>query len=233
MLAISGNEMSFGHHRGSFLNDFSHSGFFLRFAFFYIKYHNGLSIFNHPGRYNYEDEWYQKYLNIYDNVILGIEVYNQGDRYNNDRLLWDRLNKEREPNNLIWGFSNDDMHHITSHAFRNYQHLIMNNLTEKEFRKSMIEGAFYFSYEPEGSNTEETNYGIAKTPKLINVIINNTMIEIIGENVENIKWYNENSQIICEDYTIDISIIDSNFVRAVLKNENGLTYTQPFGLEQS
>ena len=32
--------------------------------------------------------------------------------------------------------------------------------------------------------------------------------------------------------TIDVSFIDSNFVRAVLINEYGKTYTQPFGIEE-
>jgi len=233
MLAISGNEMSYGHHRGSFLNDYSYSGIFLKFSFWYIKRQNGLSIFHHPGRYNFEDDWYNKFFDNYNDLILGIEVYNQGDRYQDDRLLWDRLNSERFPNDLIWGFSNDDMHHIISHSFRNYQYLLMNNLSEEEFRDSLINGEFYFSYEPNGSIRQNSNYGLAMTPKLIDVIINENFIELKDYDANRIEWYDDNSQIVSTDFIINVSDIDSNFVRAVLVNEYGFSYTQPFGLEKS
>jgi len=233
MLAISGNELSIGHHRGSFLNNFNRGGYFFKLSFWYIKIKKGLSIFNHPGRYNYDDDWYQKYFDYYDDIIIGIEAYNQGDRYSNDRFLWDRINSKREPNNLIWGFSNDDMHHISTHAFRNYQFLLMNYLTEEEFRNSLNQGSFYFCYEPNGSKSENPLYGIAKTPKLTKVIINNNIIELNGENITSIDWYDNNSHIISNSYSIDVSTIDSNFVRAVLKNEYGFSYTQPFGLDKS
>lgn len=231
MLAISGNELSMGHHRGNFLNDFSYGGFFLRLSFWYIKRLDGMTIFNHPGRYNYPVSWYQKFFDDYENVIFGIEVYNQGDRYPEDRLLWDGINRVREPNNLIWGFSNDDMHDISKHSFRNYQYLLMNDLTEEEFRNSLSKGSFYFCYEPNGSVIASPNYGKSKTPKLIDVIINEKIIELKCENVTSIEWYNEDSQIVCESFLFNVSNIDSNFVRAVLINENGRSYIQPFGLK--
>ena len=65
------------------------------------------------------------------------------------------------------------------------------------------------------------------------IIINNNFIDIKAENSTSIKWYDNNSQIRSESYSIDVLNIDSNFVRAVLINEYGLSYTQPFGLEKS
>ena len=233
MLAIAGNELSLGHHRGSLLNTYSHGGFFLRLTFLYIDYIDGLSLFFHPGRYNYDDQWYLKFFDSYGDCIAGIEVYNQGDRYSNDRLLWDRLNKNRDPEKLIWGFSNDDMHHMESHSFRNYQHFLMNNLSEKDFRNAMMKGAFYFSYEPNGSNSQSIDYGKSKTPKLINLRVNEEIIEIVSGTADTIQWYDENSDLICEGNTINISITDSKFVRAVLINQYGTTLTQPFGIQRS
>jgi len=233
MLAISGNEMSRGHHRGSLLNDFNYGGFFYRFAFHYIQKNQGLSIFYHPGRYSHSAEWYNTYFNDYNDCIVGIEVYNQGDRYQNDRVLWDEINKNRSPDDLKWGFSNDDMHRISNHAFRNYQHFLMNDLSEEEFKQTMIQGTFYFSYEPDGSNSSSTSYGVAMTPKIQDITINDYVISIQGINTTSIEWYNDDSELILVHTSLDVSEIESNFVRAVLINEYGRTYTQPFGLEKT
>ena len=127
MLAISGNEMSAGHHTGSLFSDYNSDGSDLDAAFQYIRAQGGLSIFNHPGRYSYPVSWYNNYFDNYGDVVVGLEAYNQGDRYPGDRLFWDDINQTRNPDELVWGFSDDDMHTISSHAFRNYQHLLMNN----------------------------------------------------------------------------------------------------------
>jgi hypothetical protein len=231
MLAISGNELSNGHHRGSILNGFSFGGLFIRFSFWFIERQEGLCFFNHPGRYEYGVEWYQRYFDEYDDCIIGLEVYNQGDRYCNDRILWDQINKERAPDDLIWGVSNDDMHHLSTHAFRNYQHVLMNGLTEDHFRNAMIDGSFYFSYEPNGSNDTDMYYGQAMAPHLTDVFIQDKIISISADSAQGIQWINENSQIISSNYSIDASKTQSNFVRAELINQFGITYTQPFGIE--
>lgn len=233
MLALSGNELSLGHHRGSLLNSFPFGGLFMRFSFWFIEKQNGLCLFYHPGRYDYAAEWYQRYFDYYDDCVIGIEVYNQGDRYSKDRLLWDRINKQRKPDDLIWGFSNDDMHHIKIHAFRNYQHMLMDDLTEVEFRRAMNNGSFYFSYEPEGSDADNPYYGQAMTPRLNDVDIQGNIIQISADNADTVLWYDDNSQIVGDNDYIDTSTIESNFVRAVFLNEYGKTYTQPFGISVS
>lgn len=231
MLALSGNEMSLRHHRNSLLNDYSRGGFFLNLAFWFLQQQQGLSFFNHPGRYNHREEWYQRFFDRFDDTVLGIEVYNQGDRYEDDRLLWDQINKDRNPDDLIWGFSNDDMHNISKHCFRNYQHFLMNELTESEFRCAMVNGAFYFSYEPNGADNGSKSYGKAITPKLIDVTITGSIIQLTTEASNSVQWIDQDSQIIAAESTINVSTSNSNFVRAVLTNEYGKTYTQPFGLE--
>ncbi|MFO7677590.1 MAG: hypothetical protein R6V50_04320 [Thermoplasmatota archaeon] len=230
ILAISGNELSWRHHVLGLLNDYPFGGFFYHLAFWYIQRQNGVSIFAHPGRYDYSDRWYQHFFNWYGSVI-GIEVYNQGDRYPTDRFLWDRINKERDPDDLVWGFSNDDMHCIPSHAFRNYQHFLMNELTETEFRNAITDGLFYFSYEPNGADNTNENYGKAMTPKLVNVTVTENTIQLTAEGYNSIEWYDQDSQIIGSDSLINVSTINSNFVRAVMINDYGRTYTQPFGIQ--
>lgn len=231
MLAISGNELSVWHHRGSLLNDYSRGGFFFHMAFRYIQEHSGVSLFFHPGRYSHAAGWYQLYFNLYDGCMVGMEVYNQGDRYPGDRLLWDRVNKDRSPDDLVWGFSNDDMHSISRHAFRNYQHFLMNDLTEESFRNAMTRGVFYFSYEPDGSESERPTYGHAMAPRLQEVAVHETTITVTGDTADGCRWLDDQSQVVGTTSTIDVSAIDTNFVRAVLINEDGTTYTQPFGIE--
>ena len=230
ILAISANEPSVSHHHGSFLSDYLGNGSNLEDTFQYYINHNNLSIFYHPGRYNYEVDWYNNYYDKYN--IIGQEAYNQGDKYSKGRELWDKINSQRSPDKLIWGFSNDDMHNVSSHAFRNYQHFLMNSLEEEEFRKAMINGAFYSSYEYDGANSLSSSYGQAKTPILTDVAITDSIIQISGENYDSIKWYDNTTNIVGDGNFIDVSNIDSNFVRAVLENSYGLTYTQPFGYEQ-
>ncbi len=233
MLATSGNEMSLGHHRCSLLNDYPGGGLFLHLAFRYIQHQNGVSFFNHPGRYHYSANWYLRYFDPYNDCVLGLEVFNQGDRYSNDRMLWDSINKYREPDDLIWGFSNDDLHKISSHAFRNYQHFLMGHLTEQHLRDAIVNGAFYFSYEPNGSKSNSSTYGYAMTPRVLDVTATGNIITITGGNLTRIEWYDQDSKVIGNNVNIDVSQIESKFVRAVLINEYGWTYTQPFGIKSS
>lgn len=232
MLAVSGNELSLGHHRSSLLNDYSFGGFFKHFAFWKIQQDNGVSFFNHPGRYTYDASWYQHYFDWFDDCVVGVEVFNQGDRYPTDRILWDDINKDRIPDDLIWGFSNDDMHHLSSHAFRNYQHFLMVELTEVELRSAMIDGSFYFSYEPDGTDDSLDTYGKSMTPKLTNVTVDETTIYLAAENYTHVGWYDRHSELIGSTDSLDVSSIDSNFVRAVFGNDFGKTFTQPFGIQQ-
>jgi hypothetical protein len=230
MLAIRGNEASNSDNVGVYLTDYSGGDYAA--AFEYMLNNNGLGIFMHPGRYSETVSWYNNYFDTYDNILLGVEAYNQGDRYPSDRIKWDSINKERDPANLIWGYSNDDMHSLSANAFRNYQHFLMKALNESEFRTAMINGAFYFSYEPDGTNQADPNYGHAKAPKLTNVTISGSVIQIAGTNYTTIQWYNETTQVVGTGTSIDVSILsNTNFVRAVLINGSRMTYSQPFGFE--
>lgn len=107
----------------------------------------------------------------------------------------------------------------------------MNDLTETEFRTAITDGSFYFSYEPNGADNTSENYGQAMTPKLVNVTVTENTIQLTAEGYNNIEWYDQDSQMIGSDSIINVSTIRSNFVRAVITNDYGKTYTQPFGLQ--
>ncbi len=190
---------------------------------------NALVIFNHPRRYNVDDDFYIDFLEKHPDMILGLEVINKGSTSLEDRDLWDRLNARLSPDSLIWGFSNDDSHR-PSQLFKAYQHMLMPELTEEALRGSMISGAFYFSVEPNGDDKTCDFYGVAMTPNITDVSINNQVISVTGEGYDTIEWYNNGTEIIHNETSIDVSVIDSNFVRVILTNEYGITYSQPFGL---
>ncbi len=106
----------------------------------------------------------------------------------------------------------------------------MNDLTEAEVKTAMGNGALYFSYEPGGSNSGSPTYGQATTPTLTDVVVSGSSITISGGNYTSIAWYDDNTSVVGTAAAINVSAINSKFVRAVLTNANGLTYTQPFGI---
>jgi hypothetical protein len=105
------------------------------------------------------------------------------------------------------------------------------SLTERRLRQAMFDGSFYFSYEPDGNNSSSPTYGQADTPKLTGVTTNNSVITITGENYTSIEWYNNQTTLVGTGNSIDVSTVSGNFVRAVLVNSSGSTYTQPFGFK--
>jgi hypothetical protein len=203
----------------------------IEYAFRTIEKKDGLVILHHPGRYDQSVDWYTEQYNNHNGTLIGLEVYNQGNRYPHDRETWDAINKLRTPYNYIWGFSSDDFHRM-SHSFRNYQHFPLESLTEENLKNAMKTGAFYFSYEPDGANQSSPTYRQAATPRLTGVAIFEENITISGENFDGIMWYNDETKIIAYGTSLNTSLITSSFVRAVLNNTAGLSYTQPFGLYQ-
>ncbi len=191
---------------------------------------NALVIINHPGRYSEPADWYNSIFNQFPNTIVGLEVLNQGQRYPKDMALWDSINSLRDPDKLIWGYSNDDFH-APRHAFRNYQHMLMENLTEESLRECMIRGAFYFSYQPDGNNETASTYGMALAPKITNVTVSGTVISLQAINYTLIYWLNSTGQVVANGTSIDIASLSTKFVRAIIYNAEGTTYTQPFGIK--
>lgn len=223
MLAIQGKELSRGNHILSLFNSLGVSetddeALSLR----RIKDNNGIAIIAHPGRYDESVNWYVLLLTGIAGVC-GLEVYNQGDKYNTDRQLWDLVNAITIPaGKIVWGFSNDDMHNA-AHKFRNYQ-FVLSDLAESAVKMALLNGHTYFCYEPSGT-------GEAETPRISNIVVDSGAKTIsITADSGTISWITEGTTEVGTGSTFDYSSIETSFVRAEITNDFGVTCTQPFAV---
>ncbi len=244
MLDIAGNELSGAHHSGSYVNVVAGSGSDLNAAFSQMATIGGIGSFKHPGRYwsisttyaanaQYSIDWYQNFYATYP-ALVSMEVYNQGDRYPNDRVLWDELLTRMMPERPIWGQSSDDMHSLT-HLFKNYDYRLMPELTTDGFKSSMQQGTSYFVYEPSGNGTPQV-------ASLDSVKINKTnrTITIHANNYTSIEWISgvqgtgsgRTSNVIATGATFSYNNMTFPYVRAVITNAKGKVFTQPFGFAE-
>lgn len=243
MLAVAGNELSASHHTGSYLNVVPGNGANLVEAFNTMAQIDGLGAFKHPGRYwdimkeylpgeQYSIEWYQNYYEVYP-VLVGMELFNMGDRYPNDRVLWDELLTRMMPDRPIWGHSNDDMHDLYM-IFRNYSYFLMPELSHASFSVSMRNGSSFFVNEPKGN-------GSSKAPMIDSITVNKLTREITihASNFNSIEWISgvegigpgRTSKVIATGSIFDYYNTQISYVRAVVSNDNGKIFTQPFGFD--
>jgi hypothetical protein len=241
MLAVQGNELSDAHHVGSYIHAVPGGGANLDEAFSTMTRLTGLAAFKHPGRYwniraafqpgeLYSIDWYQDYYQRFP-AIVGMEVFNLGDRFHNDRILWDELLTRLMPERPIWGHSNDDMHK-SDQLFRNYNYKLMPELTLEALRTSMTSGASFFVYEPTGD-------GKSKVPRIDSVTVDliDEKIIIHALNFDQIEWISgisgrgtdRKSNVLAMGDTFDYNGFDKSYIRAVVSNKYGQIFTQPFG----
>ncbi len=259
MLAIPGNELSksytnswnevggseFNHHNDFFTGRQGQEFATLRESYAYTEKLGGMQLINHPGqywnlanKYNPGDknspEWHAENFMTYSSLI-GLEVYNQGNRRPNDRILWDQiLDITMVKNCNVWGYSCDDSHN-TEQLFRNYNFMLMPELTIDALKDAMRNGTHYFSYEYSGS-------GLAKAPRINNISVDESLKTItIDTDASEIYWISSTdisdssnpatrkSTIVGVGNKFDYNGFQGTYVRALIMNEFGETCTQPFG----
>ncbi|HOL21506.1 MAG TPA: PHP domain-containing protein [bacterium] len=226
MLAIQGNEFSLHHHLGSYFSDAIPSAN-IEQSLKNISKKDGIAVFFHPGRYNYPDSWYVDLYTRYP-VIVGMEVYNQGNRWPLDQILWDRLLIYLMPDRPVWGFANDDAH-IPEHIGRSWNVFLLKNLSNAEVRRAMKEGSFYFSHSPDPS--------LLKKPPIIKSISvsrekGEIKIHIQTEGAHTVEWISD-GRVIATGNTINLTKLEKmlgSYIRVRLVGDGGYTHTQPFGV---
>ena len=208
MFAIQANEVSSPHHLGSFFNNYNDPAGDENLTIEEIGKKNGLILLNHPGRYTardpekYDVNWYVDLFTNYD-YVTGMEVYNQGDRYKNDRVLWDSILVETMPERSIWGYSNDDFHGGLNTLGRNWNLFILPELSEETIRQGMLEGRFLYTYASKGHSGPEI-------PQIESIDVNHKkgIIKITSSGQDSIRWISEGN-VICRGNAIDLSEFNS------------------------
>ncbi len=231
MFSIQANEVSSPHHTGSFFNDYQQQPGDEDLALEAIGNLNGLTILYHPGRYTareplkYNVEWYVDKFSRFDH-LTGMEVYNQGDRYQNDRQLWDSILVRMMPEDPVWGYSDDDFHGGNAMG-RNWNVFILPELNEEWIRKGMIEGRFLYVYAFKGHSGPVI-------PKIQSIKVNNKkgIIEINTTGQDSIRWIS-GGNIVCRGKTIKLNEVPelASYVRAEIFGTESITGTQPFGIK--
>jgi hypothetical protein len=228
MLGVRGDEYSKSEHMNAFFN-FTKTSSTLQDGIPHIASQGGTCQINHPGREHSASEWSWFIPWFRDYSCFGLEVFNSGDKYSNDRKLWDNINENYFKSNgrLVWGTSNDDKHD-SSDLYRNFQFMVMPSLSESNLRKSMKNGAFYFAYEPGGS-------GSAKVPRISQIEVNNSAktITITATGANKIYWVGPGTSTVTTGSTFNFSNYSKPFVRAVLDGSSGDSFSQPFGFKSN
>lgn len=228
MISIRGVEVSRTHHLASLFNAYAGNTTSEETAFVEIGKRGGLSKFLHPGRYERYPAWYIYFYKRHDHLI-GMEVFNQEDRYPGDRALWDRVLHRMMPDRPVWGFAGDDMH-VTDHLGWNYNIFPLPRPSKPGVRSAIESGAFYF-YKPREQMT-------APRLHLTRVRASRDRIRLLVDGaVDAVQWITYNpstrqSEVVHEGAEISMSDVPSSatFVRARIVGAEGTAYTQPFGV---
>lgn len=229
MVDIQANELSRHHHTGSFFND-QNGTETEEASFVSVASKNGVTIFFHPGRYTernpgtYTIDWYVDFYERFDHLI-GMEIYNQGDRYPGDRQTYDSVLTRLMPDRPVWAYSNDDMH--TSQTLgRNWNMLLLPELNHASVRKSMESGHSFYLYSPSGHEGPAV-------PRIEKINVNKFkgIIEIEATGYDSIRWISRGEIIHRGEHLSLRENPVEQYVRAEIFGPGKTVIgTQPFGI---
>ena len=254
MLAVPGNELSkdntnswsertggqFNHHNDFFTGRQGQEFASLQESYAYTYALGGMQIINHPGQYWSIDNtytetqkdgpgWHAKNFQTFPSLV-GLEVYNQGNRRPNDRILWDQILERTMPKRNIFGYSCDDAHN-NDQLFRNYNFMLMEDLTTDELKDAMSKGESYFCYEPAGT-------GQGKAPRITDIKVDEEQQTITIQTDGLVHWIyatdktstsasSARSTVVGIGNTFSYKGYQGTYVRAFITNRFGETCTQP------
>ena len=254
MLAVPGNELSkdntnswsertggqFNHHNDFFTGRQGQEFASLQESYAYTYALGGMQIINHPGQYWSIDNTYSEtqkdgpgwHANNFLTFpsLIGLEVYNQGNRRPNDRILWDQILQRTMPNRSVYGYSCDDAHN-NDQLFRNYNFMLMENLTTDELKDAMRKGESYFCYEPagtgEGKAPRISNISVDEINKTITIAANGLVHWIYATDKTSTSASSARSTVVGIGNTFSYAGYQGSYVRAFITNVYGETCTQP------
>ncbi|MDO5026190.1 MAG: hypothetical protein Q4E03_06725 [Trueperella sp.] len=218
---------------------------------------NPLQHINHPGRYyggkttevvNGVDKGkaaatdpknvktYVDLFKAYPDSLVGMEIINKkdGDSYS-DRILWDEILKQTMPEFPVWGFSNDDAHSTGALGY-SYNQFLMPKLDMASFHDTMESGAFYSTALVAKRELGADFRGDVNVPGPVisNIAVDQKAdtITITSPNGTKVEWIAD-GKVIATGNTLQLDTVDdkvNNYVRAQVRNANGISFTNPFGV---
>ena len=258
MLAVPGNELSkdntnswsertggeFNHHNDFFTGRQGQEFASLQESYAYTYALGGMQIINHPGQYwsidnTYSETqkngpgWHATNFNTYPSLV-GLEVYNQGNRRPNDRILWDQILQRTMPARNVFGYSGDDTHN-NEQLFRNYNFMLMEELTTEELKDAMRKGESYFCYEPKGSGEGKApriaTIHVDESEKTITIDANGLVYWIYATDKTSSSASSARSTVVGIGDTFSYKGYQGSYVRALITNMYGETCTQPISFK--
>ena len=258
MLAVPGNELSkdntnswsertggeFNHHNDFFTGRQGQEFASLQESYAYTYALGGMQIINHPGQYwsidnTYSETqkngpgWHATNFNTYPSLV-GLEVYNQGNRRPNDRILWDQILQRTMPARNVFGYSGDDTHN-NEQLFRNYNFMLMEELTTEELKDAMRKGESYFCYEPKGSGEGKAPriaaIHVDESEKTITIDANGLVYWIYATDKTSSSASSARSTVVGIGNTFSYKGYQGSYVRALITNMYGETCTQPISFK--
>ncbi len=226
MLPVLGNEISRPHHIGSYFNDYGEAAQRSEpEALVEIGRRGGLAVMFHPGRYSHRRtvDWY---VDLYERFphLVGMEVFNQNDRYPEDRRLYDAVLGVLMPDRPVWAMGNDDFHRM-EHFARSFNLFLLppGGLNEETFRDAFERGRFHTVHNPSRDTAQVI------VPEAIHV--RETAIELVVECREDqVIWISHGHEI-HRGKSLPLSMNLGDYVRVLLEGGDGTqTLLQPFGL---
>jgi len=197
---------------------------------------NGAAASNNPANI-------KKYVDLFMTYpsLVGMEIVNkQDDESRSDKILWDNILTQTMPQGrFVWGFANDDTHSVGATGFA-WNVMLMPELTQSQTRTAMETGAFYtVSRIDRREGINALNLALT-TPSITNIVVERNTITITGADYDVIEWISGVDattgmvNVIATGASINVNdyadIIENTYVRAQLKSQNGIAYTQPFGV---
>lgn len=249
MVPVPGNELSRHDHNLSLFTEYpaphrDSSTDRLHTSIREVAETGGLNVLAHPGRYwepgdeRVPDDALAKYMGLFHqyDALVGMEVHNQTNRYPWDRRLWDALLEALMPERPVWGVANDDSHG-EHHIGLNASWFPLPTLTASTVREAMEAGRFYFSTV---TTHPEAEQDLGRAPRITDVEYDrsaNTLTlaaEVAGTPVADrqVRWISNRGEVVAEGTRISLDDTDglSTYLRAEIRSDGALTYTQPFGL---
>lgn len=205
----------------------------------------GLCHLAHPGRLEdggKPDDWYADVLTAYPHC-LGMEVFNQGNRYPTDTERWDRVTTLLRARGAVgvtaWGFSVDDSHR-SAEIGRNYLVLMLAEFTVPALRAALTAGHFWIVWDQLGAGPARhwqasRPYIYSAAPTVSSVRVTSAGITVCAAQASAINWYTEGTTLVHTGDTLDLETPGlGSWVRAELLGDGGShTLLQPFHLEPS